>query len=541
MTAVVQRVPIIVETTSLRGRALIPVLVFIGTLVAVVSSLGAPLVPTIATDYGVSLATAQWSLTITLLVGAATTPVIGRLGDGPRRLPVLLAALAILVLGSIVVAVPSGIFVRLLIGRGMQGVGLALLPLVMGIARDHLDPDRARSTLATLSVTAIVGVGLGYPATGFLTEHLSFEAGFWLAAALGLIAMTLAALVVPTSAHRLRQPFDYPGAFLLVLGLTGLLISISQGQSWGWVSWRLLALAVISLACIGCWIWYELRIELPMVDLRLLRDQTVLTANVTAVLAGIAMYLLMSMIIRYVQTPMTISYGLGASVVIGGLVLLPMSAASFFSTKLLSYLSRWVSPGQVLPLGLFAFALSLLLFATRRSHLWEILLAMAFGGIGIGCSFAVMPRMIVSAARPEDTSSALALNQVLRTIGYSVGSALAATILAAHTLPASEFPTDSGYTVGALVGIVLCVATGILSMILQPANRLRGALLDATRLSTARLSTARELVVTESVDPAIAEVLAFEPARGQSATSSSAVRSNSTISKNQYSDRAVHP
>jgi predicted MFS family arabinose efflux permease len=106
--------PIIVDEREPRGRALVPVLVFVGLLVAVISSLGAPLVPTISSDYGVTLGTAQWSLTITLLVGAVTSPVVGRLGDGPRRRPVLLAALVILVLGNVLAALPTTEFAVLL-------------------------------------------------------------------------------------------------------------------------------------------------------------------------------------------------------------------------------------------------------------------------------------------------------------------------------------------------------------------------------------------------------------------------------------------
>ena len=64
------------------GRELLPVLIFLGMVVAVVSSLGAPMIPTIAAVDHVSLVTAQWSLTITLLVGAVATPTMGRLGDG---------------------------------------------------------------------------------------------------------------------------------------------------------------------------------------------------------------------------------------------------------------------------------------------------------------------------------------------------------------------------------------------------------------------------------------------------------------------------
>jgi len=101
------------------------VLIFIGLVVSVVGSLGAPLVPTVARASQVSLASAQWSLTITLLVGAVTTPILGRLGDGPHRRTALLAAIGAVVAGCALAALPLG-FAALLTGRALQGVGLGL-------------------------------------------------------------------------------------------------------------------------------------------------------------------------------------------------------------------------------------------------------------------------------------------------------------------------------------------------------------------------------------------------------------------------------
>jgi MFS family permease len=154
-----------------------------------------------------------------LLVGAVTSPVLGRLGDGQRRLHVLLAGSGAMVVGSVFAAVPIHLFALFLFGRGLQGCGLALLPLAMSVARDHLDRERAKSTLATLLVTGTVGVGLGYPLTAVIAEHLGLHAGFWLAAVLGVIAMGLSALVVPASAHRPCQHFDWTGAVMLGAGL----------------------------------------------------------------------------------------------------------------------------------------------------------------------------------------------------------------------------------------------------------------------------------------------------------------------------------
>jgi MFS family permease len=492
--------PIILGADDARGRALVPVLIFIGLLVAVVSSLGSPLVPTIASSYRVSLASAQWSLTIALLAGAVSAPVIGRLGDGPRRRTVLVAALGVLVAGSVLAALPIHAFSVLIIGRGFQGVGLALLPLVMSVARDHLEPARARSTLATLSVTAVVGVGLGYPVTGVIAQHFDFHTAFWLAAVLGSIAIALAIAVVPKSTHRHPVPFDLTGAILLWVGLGGLLIAISEGSDWGWVSGTMVGVGGGSILVLGGWVAHELRVELPLIDLRLMRHRTVLTANVTGALAGIGMYMLLSMIIRYVQTPVSIRYGLGASVVVSGFVLVPLSAASFTASKAATALGRWISPSRTLPIGVLWFAAALVMFASARNSLWEIFVVMAIAGAGIGSSFAVMPRMIVSAVSPEETASALSLNQVLRTVGFSIGSALSGTILAAHTPVGSVFPKDVGYTDTALISFGLLIVTAGVSILL-PAREPKPAIVFAEEDA---------LLVEESVDGAIAGVASFE-------------------------------
>ena len=102
-------------------RTLVPSLVAVAAVVAIISSLGAPLIPSIATANHVALSTAEWILTIALLTGALATPVMGRLADGPRQRAVILVALSVVLAGSVLAAV-STTFQQLVIGRGMQGV-----------------------------------------------------------------------------------------------------------------------------------------------------------------------------------------------------------------------------------------------------------------------------------------------------------------------------------------------------------------------------------------------------------------------------------
>ena len=90
----------VVDGGTWRERLLVPALVAIGLAVAVVSSLGSPMVPTVADDYDVALGTAQWGLTAALLAGAVVTPVLGRLADGRYRRQVIITALGTITAGG---------------------------------------------------------------------------------------------------------------------------------------------------------------------------------------------------------------------------------------------------------------------------------------------------------------------------------------------------------------------------------------------------------------------------------------------------------
>jgi predicted MFS family arabinose efflux permease len=411
----------------------------------------------------VSLASAQWSLTISLLVGAVATPTMGRLADGPRRRPVVLMTLAAAVGGCVLAALPLS-FGWLLVGRGLMGTGLGLTPLAMATARDSLTGERSRRTVALLSISTVAGIGLGYPLTGLIAQHLSFRAAFWFGAIVTGIAFLAALLVFPSTRDRPRARLDVLGAVLLGAGVAGLLLALAEVESWP--GSRLLVLAAVSIAVLAWWFVQELRTPNPLVDLKLVRDRSVLTADLTGLFAGVGMYVLMSLVIRFVQTPSGAGYGFGASVVVAGLALLPFSLMSVAASRVAPVISRRVSPNAVLPLGCAIFIAALLLFVLDRSQLWQVFVVMGIAGLGMGCTFAALPGLIVRAVPASETGSAMSFNQVLRYVGCSLGSVLSATVLQAHTPHGHSLPTDHGYTVAAVVGIGFLALAGVLSAVL---------------------------------------------------------------------------
>ncbi|MEV0264658.1 MFS transporter [Streptomyces sp. NPDC050617] len=448
-----------------RQRALVPVLVSLGMLVAIISSLGAPLIPTIAAVDHVSAADAQWSLTVTMLVGAVATPAMGRLGDGPHRRRVILTGLAVVLVGSLLAALPLG-FACLVVGRALQGVGMGLVPLAIATARDSVPPERARSALSTLSLTTAAGVGVGYPVTGLLAESLGMYAGFWFAVIATAVALVTAAVVLPAPPPRPAHPMDYPGAVLLTLGMSGLLFSLTQGEQWGWGSPRLLVLAAVSVLLLAGWVLQELRCDHPLVDLRLVRDRTVFAAHLTTVMGGVGMYLLISLVTRYVQTPSSAGYGFGASVVVTGLILVPFSAGSLLAGRVVRVLVRNRPPVRMLPVSCLFSLAALLTFVFARNGLWEVFVTMGLAGLGVGVSFAVTPGLIVGGVPAHETGSAMSFNQVVKYIGYSSGSALSAVILQAAGTTGQGLPPESGYRTAGLVGCAVWAATAVVSYVL---------------------------------------------------------------------------
>ena len=243
-----------------------------------------------------------------LLSGAVTTPVLGRLGSGPRRRGVVLVTLGIVVAGSLLTVLPLP-FAVLLVGRAAQGAGLGLVSLMMAIARDHLDERRAVSTIAFLSVASTAGIGIGYPLAGWLTDLAGIRAAYGLGLVATAAALVAGVAVIPQAPARPANRVDLRGALLLTIGLLALLLVISQVGLWQQHTVLAVLLLVVSVLVLITWTIVEARTDKPLVDIRLLRHPAVAAANLVMLTGGVGMYLLLSLITRYVQTPAVAGYG----------------------------------------------------------------------------------------------------------------------------------------------------------------------------------------------------------------------------------------
>lgn len=171
-------------------------LAFAGITVAVMQTLLVPVIKDLPSLLGTDPANATWVMTATLLAGAVATPIMGRLGDlnGKRRM--LLASLAVMVVGSLICASTDDLVV-MIVGRALQGFAMGAIPLGIGIMRDVLPREKLGSAMALMSSSIGVGGGLALPAAAIVAQHADWHALFLASAGLGVLAMTLTVLVVP--------------------------------------------------------------------------------------------------------------------------------------------------------------------------------------------------------------------------------------------------------------------------------------------------------------------------------------------------------
>jgi predicted MFS family arabinose efflux permease len=444
-------------------RRLIAFLIFVGLIVAVIGSLGAPLITAVAERYDVSLAASQWTLTIALLAGAVATPVLGRLGSGPRRRTVVLVMLGVEVVGSLLTVLPLP-FAFLLVGRGMQGSGLGLVVLMMAVARDHLDEQRAARTIALLSVASTAGIGIGYPLSGFITDLAGVRAAYGLGLVITAAALLAAVFVLPQAPPRPSTRLDVRGAILLAIALPALLLVIGDTDVWRHhAALAIIILAAAILVLIG-WTILEAHTGKPLVDVRLLRHPAVAAANLVMLTGGVGMYLLFSLITRYVQTPAAAGYGFGLNTFEAGLVLVPFSILGFVAGRLVPGWRDRLGARWLLAASTAVVLAAFVLFAVARSQLVEPILAIGILGFGVGAFSAAMPAVILAVTPKAETASAMSVNAVVRSVGFSIGSALGGLILAAHTT--GVFPSESGYGAAALIGAAATTATLVIIAVL---------------------------------------------------------------------------
>jgi len=459
------------------------ILTLAGIAFALQQTMVVPALPALREELHTTTGWATWLLTGFLLSASVATPLLGKLGDQYGKERLLVIALGIFFVGCLGAAVAPNIWV--LIGfRMVQGTGGAVFPLSFAIIKDEFPPEKVGVGVGIVSSVLAVGGGLGLVLSGLIVDHLSWR---WLFI-IGAVGVGLAAILVhrfvPESPIKTESRLDVPGAALLSVGLVSLLLGLTEGESWGWGSRRIVALALTAAAALLAWGLVELRVPEPMVDMRMLARRAVLLTNLTGLITGFALFGSFVLVPNFVEAPRGLSesvarmvdYGFGATSTQAGLYLLPGALAGFLSGPVAGVLGRRYGSKWPLSLGMLLVSAGIALLALLHDRPWQIVLGMLVLGCGAPFAFAAMAKIIVDSVRPVETGVATGVNTVMRTIGGVIGGQLGAAILTADTIGGTSVPAESAFATAFWMSAAAAGLGAILAVFITSSRRRQAAL-----------------------------------------------------------------
>ncbi len=426
-----------------------------------------PALPTIQHALHTNETGATWLMTGYLLAATIATPIIGRLGDMLGKQHVLVWTMGILAVGTLLSAVATSVGV-MIVGRVIQGAGGGVFPLAFGIIRDEFPREKVAEGIGFISALLGIGGAVGVVMCGVIVQSLSISWLFWIPFAVIVVATVLSARFIPESPVRVPGSVNWAGATLMTVGLSAVLLAISETTTWGWGSPRTLGLLAIGLGFIALWVVSETRSRSPLVDMRMMRLPGVWTTNLAAFLLGGGMYTSFIVIPQFVELPRSTGFGLGASVLESGIFLLPSAATMLFTGSLTGRIAARFGSKAALIIGSLSTMACFALLAIDHSAAWCFYLASGFLGLGIGLAYAALGNLIVHAVPPGQTGVATGMNTVARTLGGALGAQVAATFIV-DSVGRGGLPAVHGFELSFIM------AAGVLAFGVLASARVPGA------------------------------------------------------------------
>ncbi|MFF7531820.1 MFS transporter [Streptomyces bobili] len=437
-----------------RAGGVVATLALAGVTAAIMQTLVTPLIAELPQILDTSSSNAAWVITVTLLAAAVCVPVVGRLGDllGKRRM--LLACAMPLIVGSVVCALASDV-VTMIVGRGLQGMGMGMLPLGIALLRDVLPAEKLSSSIALVSASMGIGGGLGLPIAAAIAQYANWRVLFWGSAGMAVAVTLLIWFLIPdVPAGAKGQRFDLPGALGLAVGLVSLLLAVSKGADWGWGSATTLGLFATAVVVFVAWGFWETRTTDPLTDLRTTARPRVLLTNLASVFVGFAMYASMLVMPQLLQFPEATGYGLGQSMLATGLWMAPGGIMMMFVSPLGGKLTNARGPKFTLVCGALVIAAGYGLSMALMGSAWGLMIVGIVINSGVGLAYGAMPALVMSSVPVSETAAANGFNTLMRSLGTSIGAAVIGVILAqmTTTLGGVSLASEDGFRTALLVG-----------------------------------------------------------------------------------------
>jgi EmrB/QacA subfamily drug resistance transporter len=375
-----------------------------------------------------------WVATAYMLSMTVSVPIFAKLSDIYGRKWFFLSGLIIFVLASAFcgasgqLPLPIDGMNQLILFRGIQGIGAGILfGLTFTIVGDIFSPvERGKYQgifAAVWGLASIFGPTLG----GFLTDHYSWRAVFYVNLPVGLIAAIAIYLEFPSFRPQgARRKVDFAGVLTLTACLVPLLLAFTWVTDYGWGSTRVVSLLAFSVVMLVVFLFAETRASEPVIPLALFRNPIIAICSVASFVLGMGMFGVI------IYLPLFMQGVMGVSATQSGSLLTPLMMAAVVGSIAAGQLTSRTGKYKALGIsGSFLIAVGMILFAGMNGDTVrvEVVRGMVLVGLGIGLIQPVYTLAVQNSAPREHMGAATASTQFFRSIGSTMGISIFGSVL----------------------------------------------------------------------------------------------------------------
>lgn len=411
-----------------------------------------------------------WMLDIYSLMLAGLLITMSTLGDRFGRRKIMLTGAVFFTAASILGALSTEPWM-LITARALLGIaGAAIMPGTLSLIRNmFLERNQRRTAMAVWSASGAVGAAGGPILGGWIIETFSWHAAFLMNIPVMVLLLVLAPFFVPESKNPNPGRIDFPSIVLSLAGMISFVYGVktfAEGKAPG-VG---LLTFLLGLGLLALFVVRQLRMPVPMINVRLFRVRAFTGAVITDFLSVFALVGALFALTQFLQLVV------GLSVMESALWMLPQAAISACAGFIAAALVKRIATSWIVFVGVLVTAggFSLLLTLTPDSGPIVIAVALCLVSLGAGVGMTLTNDLIMSSVRPEQSGQAAAISET----AYELGTAFGTAILGSMLLGFYRTGLEQAAPVG-LPGGVLESAKETLASALLHAQELPGLLGEA--------------------------------------------------------------
>jgi EmrB/QacA subfamily drug resistance transporter len=462
--------------------------------------------PTLQHEFDASPSKLQWMVDSYLLVFAGLLLVFGVLGDRFGRKRALQAGISIFGIASLGALVADSAD-QVIAVRAAMGVGAALImPATLSIIANLFTGKERGKAIVIWAALAAVGIGLGPLTGGLLLEWFDWWSVFMVNVPFAVAALLLGIRYVPESRDPRPGSFDLPGAALSTAGFSILVYAIIEAPSEGWTSGLIVGLLAASVVLLGAFLWWERRIDEPMLDLGFFRSARF---SVGTAAVSVAFFGLLGGIFALTQY---LQFVHGYSAIEAGAIMSPLALGLMMGAGSSSKAAERLGVSRVVGVGLIGLAVMLALTTLWDPQTGAVTLALWFFGLALAMGWVMAPATsaVVGAVPAAKSGIASATNTVARMVSGALGVAVIGSLVSSLYsndldgslvgLPA-QAQAGAEDSVGAASAIAAQLPGDAASSLLATAGNAFTQAMGVSLLVAAALAVAAALVVLRFLPP----------------------------------------